>query len=73
MRATGGLRSRWRRPDFLRNLSRKLLGYALGRQLTRADQVVVEDCVRALEQGEWRTSRLVETIVTGFPFSHGYY
>jgi hypothetical protein len=59
-----------RRPEFLRNFSRKMLGYALGREVTRPDQCVVRDCVSALEQGEYRSSRLIEAIVVSFPFSH---
>jgi hypothetical protein len=61
-----------RRPEFLRNLSRKMLGYALAREIRRADMSVVDECVRALEQGDFRMSRLLETIVTGYPFSHRY-
>jgi mono/diheme cytochrome c family protein len=59
-----------RRTDFLRNLSRKALGYGLGREVKRADLVVVKDCVQALEQGEFRISRLLETIVVSYSFSH---
>jgi hypothetical protein len=60
-----------RRPEFLRNLSRKALGYALGREVGRAElHVVVRDCVRALEEGEFRASRLLEAIVVSYPFSH---
>lgn len=59
-----------RRPDFLRNLSRKALGYALGREIDRVGLAVVRDCVRALEQGDFRASRLLETIVLSYPFSH---
>jgi hypothetical protein len=61
-----------RRAEFLRNLCRKMLGYALTREINRADACVVQDCVRALEQGKHRASRLLETIVTSFPFSHRY-
>ena len=43
-----------RRPEFLRNLCRKMLGYALGREINRVDMCVVQDCVKALEQGEFR-------------------
>jgi Protein of unknown function (DUF1592)/Protein of unknown function (DUF1588)/Protein of unknown function (DUF1585)/Protein of unknown function (DUF1587)/Protein of unknown function (DUF1595) len=59
-----------RRTEFLRNLSRKMLGYALGREVNRIDMCSVEDCVRALEQGGFRASRLLETIVTSYPFTH---
>jgi len=59
-----------RRPEFLRNLSRKMLGYALAREINRVDLCVVQDCVRALDQGEYCASRLLETIVLSYPFSH---
>jgi hypothetical protein len=61
-----------RRAEFLGNLSRKMLGYALGREIKRADMKVVNDCVQALEQGDFRASRLLETIVISYPFSHRY-
>jgi hypothetical protein len=60
------------RPEFLRNLCRKMLGYALAREIKRVDMCVVKDCVQALEQGEFRASRLLETIVISYPFSHRY-
>jgi hypothetical protein len=59
-----------RRTDFLRNLSRKMLGYGLARQINRPDLCVVQDCVVALEKGGFRASRLLETIVLSYPFSH---
>jgi hypothetical protein len=59
-----------RRAEFLQNLSRKALGYALGREVKRPDMVVVRDCVRALERGEFRASRLLEAVVLSYPFSH---
>ena len=62
-----------RRPDFLRNLSRKMLGYALGREINRVDMCVLKDCTEALERGEFRASCLLETIVLSFPFSHRYH
>ncbi|HEV8059232.1 MAG TPA: DUF1592 domain-containing protein, partial [Gemmataceae bacterium] len=59
-----------RRADFLRNLSRKMLGYALAREINRPDMCVVQDCVVALEKGDFHVSRLLETIVLSYPFSH---
>jgi len=59
-----------RRTEFLRNLSRKALGYALGREIKRPEMVVVRDCVLALEKGDFRASRLLESIVLSYPFSH---
>jgi hypothetical protein len=59
-----------RRTEFVRNLSRKMLGYALGREVNRVDMCVVQGCVRALEQNEFRASQLMEAIVVSYPFSH---
>jgi hypothetical protein len=62
-----------RRSEFLRNLSRRMLGYALGREVNRVDLCVVEGCVKALERGDFRASRLLEAIVVSYPFSHRYH
>ena len=62
-----------RRPEFLRNLSRKMLGYALGREVNKVDLCVVADCVKALEQGDYRVSRLLEAVVVSYPFAHRYH
>jgi hypothetical protein len=59
-----------RRPEFLRNLARKMLGYGLAREVTRVELCVVQDCVDALESGEFRMSRLLEAVVLSYPFSH---
>jgi hypothetical protein len=61
------------RPEFLRNLARKLLGYALTREVNRADLCVVEDALRALERGEYRAHHLLDVIVLSYPFTHGYH
>jgi hypothetical protein len=59
-----------RRTDFVRNLSRKLLGYGLGREIKRPDLCVVQDCVADLEKGDYRATRLLESIVLSYPFLH---
>lgn len=61
-----------RKDEFARNLSRKMLGYALGRSLTQYDQCVVDDCVTALQQSDYRPSALATEIVLSFPFRHRY-
>jgi hypothetical protein len=55
---------------FARNLARKMLGYALGRSLTRFDECVVDDAVAALQEHDYRPSVLVEEIVLSYPFRH---
>ncbi len=58
--------------EFLRNLSRKMLGYALGRQLYRFDECVIDDCLKALEADGYKASVLVERIALSYPFRHRY-
>jgi hypothetical protein len=61
-----------RKREFLTNLSRKMLGFALGRGLSRFDDCVVKRCVEALEANDYRSSVLVEQIVLSYPFQHRY-
>lgn len=61
-----------RKEAFIRNLSRKMLGYALGRGLTRFDLCVVDDCVAALQADGYRAETLFTEIVLSYPFRHRY-
>ncbi|HZV03449.1 MAG TPA: DUF1592 domain-containing protein [Gemmataceae bacterium] len=60
------------RTEFLRNLARKMLGYALGRQLYRFDQCVIDDALKALEADGYKATVLIERIVLSYPFRHRY-
>jgi hypothetical protein len=59
-----------RKDDFARNLTRKMLGYALGRSLVRQDDCVVNACMEALQANEYRASHLFAEIVLSYPFRH---
>jgi hypothetical protein len=61
-----------RKDDFARNLSQKMLGYALGRPLTAYDQCVIRDSVAALQHNDYRASALFTEIVLSYPFRHRY-
>jgi hypothetical protein len=61
-----------RRDQFARNLSRKMLGYALGRSLTPYDECVIDRSVEALRENDYRASELFTTIVLSYPFRHRY-
>jgi hypothetical protein len=61
-----------RKADFLRNFSRKLLGYALGRELNKFDECVLKDAAFALQGTDNRPSALIETIVLSKPFLFRY-
>ena len=54
---------------FCHCLSEKLLIYGLGRGLKSYDRCAVQDCVRSLQQNDYRFSALVTAIVTSDPFT----
>jgi len=62
-----------RRDEFVRHLTRKFLGYALGRQLDEFDQCVVDRTARKLAENGHRAAILVEEIVVSHPFRHRYH
>jgi hypothetical protein len=57
-----------REKDFLDNLSRKMLVYALGRSLLLSDEPLVQRMNTRLAAGGYRMSALIETIVTSPQF-----
>jgi hypothetical protein len=57
-----------RQNNFLDNLSRKLLAYALGRSLQLSDEPTLERMQTQLAANGYRFSPLVETIVTSPQF-----
>jgi hypothetical protein len=61
-----------RKDEFLRNLTKKMLGYALGRGLNKFDQCVIRDTMKALNEHDDRAAILVEQIVLSYPFRHRY-
>lgn len=62
-----------RRGEFIKHLTRKLLGYALGRELDEFDQCVVDRTVKKLGESDHRAALLVEEIVVSHPFRHRYH
>ncbi|MBM3813694.1 MAG: DUF1592 domain-containing protein [Acidimicrobiia bacterium] len=57
-----------REKDFLDNVSRKLLVYALGRSLIISDELLIDRMKTRLAANQYRMSALVETIVTSPQF-----
>lgn len=62
-----------RRGEFVKHLTRKLLGYALGRELDEFDQCVVDRTAKLLADNDFRAALLVEEIVVSHPFRHRYH
>jgi hypothetical protein len=59
---------RCRQDEFLDNLCRKLLVYALGRGLLPSDELLVDNMRRSLAADEYRFGSLIESIVTSPQF-----
>ena len=57
-----------RRQVFLRHLTSKMLGYALGRGLTRSDFCTVDQILEQLEKDQYRAQALIRGIVLSVPF-----
>lgn len=55
---------------FLRNLTSKMLGYALGRGLTLKDSCTVDAIVAKLEENGYSAQTLIEEIVLSVPFRY---
>jgi hypothetical protein len=55
---------------FVRNLTRKMLGYALGRGLTLQDGCSVDAIVAQLKDNDYSAQTLIEAIVMSMPFRY---
>jgi hypothetical protein len=55
---------------FLRNLTKRLLGYALGRGLTPSDTCTVETIVNQVERQDYSAWALLREVVRSEPFLH---
>jgi len=59
--------------DFERHFVKKFVGFALGRELNEFDQCVIDRCVERLGQNDHRSSIVIQSIVTSYPFQHRYF
>ena len=57
-----------RQDDFVNNVSRKLLAYALGRSLMLSDDIAIESMRAKLVKDSYRFDSLIESIVTSSQF-----
>jgi hypothetical protein len=59
-----------RRDDLARNLTQKLLAYALCRQLEGYDEIVVDHLLETIAKDGYRMQTLITEIVTSYPFTN---
>jgi hypothetical protein len=56
--------------DLARNLTEKLLAYALCRQLEGYDEIVVDHLMKGLAKDGYRMQSLITEVVSSYPFTH---
>ena len=59
-----------RKGEYVRNLTTKVLGYALGRSLEDADQCTIQRIVDALDSDYYRARTLITEVVMSTPFRY---
>jgi hypothetical protein len=59
-----------RTDDLARNLTEKLLAYALCRQLEGYDEIVVDRLIETIAKDDYRMQTLITEIVSSYPFTH---
>lgn len=62
-----------RKDEFLNHFVRKMLGFALGRDLNRFDDCVIDAALKRLNENEYQAQGLLEEIVLSYPFQHRYF
>ena len=59
-----------RKDSFLKNVTERMLGFALGRQLKYYDTPTIEAITRAVAEDDYSAATLVEAVVLSYPFGH---
>ena len=62
-----------RQSDFQHHFTRKLLGFALGRELNKFDACIVDASKKKLQLNGFQSHILVEEIVLSYPFQYRFY
>jgi hypothetical protein len=57
-----------RKDDFIRTLTGKVLGYALGRSLEDGDQCTIQKLVATLAKDDYKARTLIREVVLSTPF-----
>jgi len=58
-----------RKPELARNLTEKLLAYALCRPLEGYDEIVVDHLMETIAKNDYRMQTVISEIVTSYPFT----
>ena len=59
-----------RKADLARNLTERLMGYALGRQLEGYDEVVIDQLMVKIAQDKYRMRTMITEVITSYLYTH---
>lgn len=59
-----------RKDDLARNLTERLMAYALCRQLEGYDEIVVDQLMKTISQDDYRMQTLITEVLTSYPFTN---
>jgi hypothetical protein len=59
-----------READLARNLTERLMAYALGRQLEGYDEIVIDRLMARIAEGDYRVRTIITEVVTSYLFTH---
>jgi len=59
-----------READLARNLTEKLMAYALGRQLEGYDEIVVDQMMVKIAKDDYRVKAIITEVITSYLFTH---
>lgn len=59
-----------RKSDVARNITQRLMAYALGRQLEGYDEVVIDQLMKKIAQDDYRMRTMITEIVASYLFTH---
>ena len=59
-----------RKADLARNLTERLMAYALGRQLEGYDEIVIDQLMVKIAQDDYRMRTMITEVITSYLFTH---
>ena len=59
-----------RKADLARNLTERMMAYALGRQLEGYDEIVIDQLMINIAQDEYRMRTLITEVIASYLFTH---
>jgi hypothetical protein len=59
-----------RKADLARNLTERLMAYALGRQLEGYDEIVIDQLMVKIAQDQYRMRTMITEVITSYLFTH---